>query len=376
MCLFVTWIDNPRYKKNKKNGGNPPPVTHQDTKQIPVPCGRCVECMKQKANNWRIRLTEEYKTDKTGKFVTMTFSEESLIELEQVAIKEAEVELEGYDLENDIARVGVRKFLERHRKQYGKSIKHWLITELGQEATERIHIHGILYTSLEKAEIEKLWKYGNVNKRDKTWKGTWCNEQTINYIIKYVHKTDLKHKAYKAKIFTSSGIGRNWINSINAQRAKYKEGETKEWYLNRQGYKMSLPVYYRNKLYTDEEKQKLWIKKLDEKIIWVRGKKIDISQNMNDYDEAIRQGKIENTQLGFGGILTEKQKQDENNRRNIQRKRRVEKQYRKIQASNESNMGKTQETAEEKENQERRKFLGEITKMKNDFETQRGVNHS
>ena len=43
---------------------------------VPVGCGKCMECMKQKKNNWRIRLMEEVKSDKRGHFVTFTFSNE------------------------------------------------------------------------------------------------------------------------------------------------------------------------------------------------------------------------------------------------------------------------------------------------------------
>ena len=38
-----------------------------------------------------------------------------------------------------------RLCLERVRKQTGKSIKHWFITELGHVKTERLHLHGIVW---------------------------------------------------------------------------------------------------------------------------------------------------------------------------------------------------------------------------------------
>ena len=52
--------------------------------------------------------------------------------------------------------------------------------------------------------------------------------------------------------------------SMSALNAKYKEnGETKETYINSQRFKMALPMYYRNKIYTEEEREKLWLEKLD-----------------------------------------------------------------------------------------------------------------
>ena len=124
-----------------------------------------MECKKQKANGWRIRLMEELRQRINGKFVTLTFSNESLIELERELVSP----LKGYDLENQIAKLAVRRFLERHRKVTGKSVRHWLVTELGQIRTERIHIHGIIWTNKTLQEIREIWKYGNVNERDKDW---------------------------------------------------------------------------------------------------------------------------------------------------------------------------------------------------------------
>ena len=54
---------------------------------------------------------------KNGKFVTLTFSEESLVELgEDKNINT----LNGYNLDNGIATLAVRRFLERWRKKYKK----------------------------------------------------------------------------------------------------------------------------------------------------------------------------------------------------------------------------------------------------------------
>ena len=38
-----------------------------------------------------------------------------------------------------------RLFLERIRKQTGKSVKHWCVTEKGHTNTRRIHLHGLFY---------------------------------------------------------------------------------------------------------------------------------------------------------------------------------------------------------------------------------------
>lgn len=341
-------IKNPKYKKNKKNGGNPPPVTNQGTYMIPVPCGNCIECKRQKANNWRIRLIEEFKTEKRGKFVTMTFSDESIKKLEEIVIEERRKKLEeaeeelnkeiprknqyltGYELENEIAIKAVRMFSDRYKAKYKKRIKHWLVTELGQESTERIHIHGILYTETSLEEIRRLWSYGNINKKDKDWSQQYCNEMTIGYVVKYINKTDPVHKAYKPVILTTPGIGAGYINTLNAKNNKYNGENTQEYYLTRKGAKISLPTYYRNKLYTDEQKEQLWINKLNSKVKWVNKVKIQITAEKTEEDEDYKRqldyARQENTKLGYGGITSKEAKKHEADKRKIRTANRLKRQ--------------------------------------------------
>ena len=80
-------------------------------------------------------MNEEIKHDRTGKFITLTFSNEELDKLIQET---------GIQESNAVATIAVRRFLERWRKKYKKSVKHFLITELGHNGTERIHIYSNL----------------------------------------------------------------------------------------------------------------------------------------------------------------------------------------------------------------------------------------
>lgn len=97
-------IPNPRYLPNKKNNFNPPICDDERKKLVPVGCGNCIECRKKKQREWQVRLGQELKYDKTGQFVTLTFSEEALRKIEeQCKSKEA----------NEVAGWAIRKFLER-----------------------------------------------------------------------------------------------------------------------------------------------------------------------------------------------------------------------------------------------------------------------
>ena len=97
---------------------------------------------------------------------------------------------------------------------------------------------------------------------------------TVNYIVKYIHKVDKKHKGYISKILTSSGIGESYTKSKKATDNKYNGEKTLDTYKTEKGNKLALPIYYRNKLYSEEERELLWINKLDSNERWIGGEKV------------------------------------------------------------------------------------------------------
>ena len=112
----------PLFLPNKKNNNNPPEITDERVKFVPVGCGNCMECRKQKKREWQIRMNEKIKHDRTGKFITLTLSNEELDKL----IQETEIQESSA-----VATIAVRRFLERWRKKYKKSVKHFLVLLLG-----------------------------------------------------------------------------------------------------------------------------------------------------------------------------------------------------------------------------------------------------
>lgn len=314
MCLYPKIIKNKKYSSNKKNGGIIPVCNDDRTMYVPIGCGNCIECRNQKKRAWQVRLNEEIKCNSNGKFVTLTFSEESLKEL----IKEV-----GHGESNAVAAYAVRHYLERWRRKHKKSVRHWFITELGHINTERIHIHGIMFTD-DCQSIVKHWKYGHVTigktrfKPDE-WKNangktSYVSEKTINYIMKYVTKIDLDHKGYVSKIMCSAGLGKNYLNSYNASKNLFKDKKTKESYTTKSGHEMNLPIYYRNKIYTEEEREKLWINRLNKNELYIGGrvfkitneKELLIAENYRTIKQA------ENELIGYGNDGDEWKKKDYN----------------------------------------------------------------
>lgn len=335
MCLHSKLIENRKYTATKKNGGIVPPlplinfngkmIPDERVKWVPVPCGKCMECTKKKSREWSIRLQEEIKTEENGIFVTLTFSDESIAEISKDING-----LKGYDLDNEIATIATRRFLERWRKKYKKSVRHWLVTELGHNGTENIHMHGFIWVNNmnkkdARNEIEKIWKYGWIYPQEKDLSKNYVSERTINYSVKYINKIDEKHKEYKPKVLTSAGIGSNYLKRSDAEKNKYAgKGKTREYYKTKQGKKVGLTTYYRNNIYTEQEKEKLWQEKLDSNTRYIAGEKVDVSKNDKTYNKLLRYYQNKNRELGYGNEEKNwERKRYEESQRNLRHKQRV-----------------------------------------------------
>lgn len=327
MCLYPRITKNKKYEPNKKNGGNVPVPLDMRVMATPIGCGECMECRKKEARKWGLRLQEDVRDYRNGKFITLTFSTEALKELTEKieADKKIYPKPTGYKLDNAIAKKAIRLFNERWRKlKGGKAIRHWLITELGHGETEHLHLHGILYTDETYETIQSKWQYGHIWPKPNSKIKTWVNERTVNYLIKYVKKTDPEHKYYKPIVLTSAGIGNNYTNRYDSKLNKFNENKTKETYTTRTGHEMSLPIYWRNKIYTDEEREKLWIQKIDKNERWVLGEKISVKDGYKEYYEALREAQKQNEKLGYGtGKNNWQQKEYENQRRQAKLDNRI-----------------------------------------------------
>jgi hypothetical protein len=322
-CLYPIHMLNPKYIGNRKNGGNVPIPLHPSLKHISVPCGNCFSCRKKRANDWSQRLREHIKHNANGKVVNLTLSNESFAELD-LRIPEA---IRGYKRENEIIKLAIKLFLDRWKFHHkGKSLNHWFITELGGTNTERIHIHGFVWTNETKEKIDKIWSYGYTRINDHT-NGGYLNEASIGYAVKYVHKVDVIHKTYKSIVLASPGIGKNYIISHNASLNLFKGEETQETYISRTGAKTFLCPYYRKYLLTPEQGEQLRVIKDEKKIKYIAGSAIDVStsEGLKRYENTREVYREKSQRLGFGtnkkdkGLMAyEEERREELRLKNIQ----------------------------------------------------------
>ena len=95
-------------------------------------------------------------------FITLTFSEEAYSNLAKEVrgdIINQYGDIAG-DIDNEVAAKAIRSWSESIRHKHGKQPRRWLVTERGGNETERVHIHGVIFTDLDNDTILKSWKFG------------------------------------------------------------------------------------------------------------------------------------------------------------------------------------------------------------------------
>ena len=92
----------------------------------------------------------------------------------------------------------------------------------------------------------------------------------------------------------SAGIGAGYLNRKDSELNKFKGKDTNETYRLRNGTKLNLPIYYRNKIYTDEEREKLFIQKIEKGDVWICGEKVKID-DQEAYKEVLKYRDWEST---------------------------------------------------------------------------------
>ena len=97
---------------------------------VPVPCGKCKGCLDSKIRDWRSRLILESKSNPPASFITLTYRDS--------------------DLPSSPSKRHLQLFLKRLRnasRDYGVppfALRYFLVSEYGDK-THRLHYHGLLF---------------------------------------------------------------------------------------------------------------------------------------------------------------------------------------------------------------------------------------
>lgn len=127
-------------------------------------------------------------------------------------------------------------------------IRYICVGEYG-ELRQRPHYHLLLFNAPDNKTIEQTWNMGRVS-------STPITTARIRYVFKYISKPKQGLSFGRTKEFqlTSKGIGANYLTP---RMIEYHNRAIENCYITKpDGFTLSIPKYYKNKLYT-EEKAKL-----------------------------------------------------------------------------------------------------------------------
>lgn len=243
---------------------------------VELPCGRCVLCKTDKAQDWATRCQHEANQHRhpdgttNGSFVTLTFSDDGL------AVRELEVGARAETLRKaDLSGFLKRLRANRHRRAVKRGensaepIKFFGVGEYGEQYL-RPHYHVLLFgedfseervrcedengnTYFQSPILAGLWQYGLTDIRPIT-------TETTNYVCRYVQKK-LNNQALQAacervredtgEVFTVEpefalmsrrpGIGASWFDEYSGD--VYPAG-----YVRIAGKKRRVPRFYKERL--------------------------------------------------------------------------------------------------------------------------------
>lgn len=212
---------------------------------LPVPCGKCPECAKAKLSAWLFRFEKQLEISTNPLFVTLTYNDKNL----------PWVTVKGQTYRT-LSKRHVQLFFKRLRKkltavyaklgQPPKPFKYYLVGEYGSRY-RRPHYHAIIMDMDYPELILDAWQYGFVYTPP-------LKDGGIKYVLKYLSKpkTKLPKGVQKEYSQVSKGIGANYLT--NGIRDWHWNNIDKPYITKKGGIKMSIPKYYKEKLFDDSNR--------------------------------------------------------------------------------------------------------------------------
>lgn len=154
-------------------------VLNKELVPFKVPCGKCAECLLERAREWAIRCTHEATIHAQNSFITLTYADEHLPN------------------DGKLNHTHFQEFMYKLRKVYGEGIGFFMCGEYG-EKTGRPHYHACLFgvdfedkvkirenhmgdTIWNSEKLTTLWGYGHTEIGSVT-------QQSAGYVARYVLK--------------------------------------------------------------------------------------------------------------------------------------------------------------------------------------------
>lgn len=207
-----------------------------------VPCGKCPQCYTRRVSGWSFRLMQQSKVSDSSLFITLTYDS-----------KHVPISKNGF---MSLNKRDVQLFFKRLRKSHvgidgnaPKPIKYYAVGEYGGR-TSRPHYHLIIFNARIET-IQLAWDLGNVHYGQLT-------EASVGYTLKYMCKDPYKPKHQRddrKPLFAlmSKGLGKNYLTP---QMVNWHKNDLRSRvHVNLEGgKKASMPRYYKDKIYTEQER--------------------------------------------------------------------------------------------------------------------------
>jgi hypothetical protein len=198
--------------------------------------------MKRRTSGWSFRLMKQGEVSESAHFVTLTY------DTNKVPISE-----NGF---MTLQKTDLQKYFKRLRKlNPDAQIKYYACGEYGGR-TMRPHYHIILFNA-DIHHIEEAWSL------DKKMLGYIhigsVSDASIGYTLKYMSKGSkipqhINDDRQKEFALMSKGLGKNYLSSQMIQY--HKNDIVNRMFVNlKGGKKASMPRYFKEKIYNDEEKR-------------------------------------------------------------------------------------------------------------------------
>lgn len=207
---------------------------------IPVPCGKCPNCLARRVSSWSFRIMQETKRSLSAHFITLTY------DTSHVPITPA-----GF---MEIRKRDLQLFFKRLRKASPKcvAIKYYAVGEYGGN-TKRPHYHIILFNA-QLPLIQPAWSLGQVNYGDERG----VTMAAAGYCLKYISKKwrPMHHNDDRQPPFAlmSKGLGDNYLT--DAMKAWHLADLDNRMYCNLlDGKKITMPRYYKEKVYSETQRK-------------------------------------------------------------------------------------------------------------------------
>ena len=203
--------------------------------KVEIPCGKCIGCKLEKSRQWAIRCVHESKLYKQNCFLTLTYNEESIKQLE---IIDETIEKNNIKKQYSLNKRHFTLFVKRLRKKYGNNIRYIQCGEYGEKFS-RPHHHACIFNF--DFPDKELWKIKSNSKLytseslNKLWRYGYCviGEVTFDsaaYISRYVTKKitgSIANEHYDGRepeYITMSrrpGIGKKYLDKFAADIYNY-----------------------------------------------------------------------------------------------------------------------------------------------------------